>query len=116
MKPLVTEFESKGFIHSQIKREGDIALFKRTRDKKDHYEVIRVKSHDGFKIPGTELFSDPAEYHPGDKAWGNDGWTYTNKCKAEEKFNELVFDVKFTKVLKAAKEVMETCIDGKPFT
>lgn len=91
MNTLATEFTKLGWNHQQITRRDNIAIYKRWKEGglDPHYEVIRVKSHNGFKIPGTDQMSDPAEYYPGENAWGKDGFTCMTWNEAMDKFVDL---------------------------
>jgi len=95
MKTLPTTFTSKGFDHQQVERIGNIALYARSREGggQEHFEVIRIKSHNGFKIPGTDDLAPPAEMYPTAEQWGTNGWTMNDKEKALEKFRELTKSV-----------------------
>lgn len=89
MKQLETEFTRLQWHHRQILREENIAIYERSKDGNLHYEVIRIKSHNGFKLPSGEVTS-PAEYYPGDNAWGVDGFTLPNSVAARAKFEDLI--------------------------
>lgn len=92
MKILEKEFTSKGWIHQQITRSDNVAIYKRWKDGglDPHYEVVKVKSHSGFKIPGTENMSEPSEYYPGENAWGRDGFTCSTWNEAMDKMQEIL--------------------------
>lgn len=51
------------------------------------FEVIRVRRREGFRIHGR--FVEPAEVYPKSKAWGVDGFTFTGRNKAWDKFFEM---------------------------
>lgn len=91
MKPLDPAFTKSGWQFQQLRREGNTALFQRWKPEglPPHYEVVRIRSHNGFKIPGTDKISDPAEYYPGDTAWGRDGFTFVSMETAITKFDTL---------------------------
>jgi hypothetical protein len=92
-KPLRINFVKKGFEFSLVKREGDLAIYKKQKpeQKTFSFEVICIKRHNGYTIAGTVM--EPAETYPGDSQWGIYGFTYTDLAEAEEKFNELKSNV-----------------------
>lgn len=89
---LKTNFSKNSFDHKQIKRIGNIALYERqkTGTRKPHYEVIRIRNHNGFVIPGTNEKAPPAEYYPSAEKWGVDGFTHNDLNSAEIKFAEWI--------------------------
>lgn len=90
-KPLPKEFRRDGFNYRQIAREGDVALYEQTwlscAERGRSYEVIRIRRREGFRI-GTR-FVESAEVYPASKLWGADGFTFTNRNKAWDKFFEM---------------------------
>lgn len=95
MKILELNFIKSDWSHEQIKRSGDVAIYKRWKEEgkfpaslKPHYEVIVIKSHNGYLVGG--VYVEPAETYPGSSSWGKLGWSYDSLKKAEEKFNSLL--------------------------
>lgn len=90
MKPLKSNFLLKGFTFSLIKREGDRAIYKKTRAVDNcsfvGFEVIKVGKHNGYNIGG--VFVEPSEMYPGDSLWGRKGFTFTSLEQAEKFFTE----------------------------
>ena len=93
MKPLPVEFDRKGWHFKQLKREGMIAIYLRTKPGEhtliESYEVIEIitepdKFRFGKSIPVHERY-------PGDEEWGKYGWTYRSLSGAQSKFKRLVF-------------------------
>lgn len=86
MKILPKKFTQLGYTLEQIKRENDIAIYKRT--KKDQsfpeFEVIKIKGHPGYEIAGHKIGA--AESYPGAKAFGTLGWSFISLEDAEKKF------------------------------
>lgn len=81
MRTGTTEFEKYGFAHRQVFREGDVAVFERSRiggaDAQTHYEAVRIKPHEAFVLHGNAI---PAgESYPSSEKWGQDGFTYQDK-------------------------------------
>jgi hypothetical protein len=92
MKTIPETFTKSGWHFRQIERRGEWAIFQRHACREDariHYEVVRIRSHNGFKIPGTETMADPAEIYPSDNVWGRDGFTLPTITTAREKFEQL---------------------------
>lgn len=92
MKALTTEFKSHGFDYKQVKRDGDVAIFSKTKPNQsgESYEVVRVKKYPTYAIAGVEI--PEHESLPGDESWGDDGFTFTDLEKAKEKFYKLFAD------------------------
>jgi len=59
MKKLEKTFTKKGFIYKQINRVGNKAIYTQKRDDSQsvvtRYEVIVIKSHDGYEIEGNKI-------------------------------------------------------------
>ena len=89
VKPLPTTFRSGGFKFRQLAREGEVALFEKTKGRKDcSYEVVRVLRRNariafGKMLPACEVI-------PSSERWGKDGWTYRDLVRARNKFCERV--------------------------
>jgi len=102
-KPLRKEFRRDGFTYRQIAREGDVALFEQRRtgcpDAAVCFEVIRVRRREGFRI--GDRFVEPAEVYPPSERWGVDGFTFTDRNKAWDKF----FEISLEKPAMEGKEV-----------
>lgn len=91
MKKLETTFAQKGWTLNFIKRQDNIAIYERQKEGvPSHFEVVRIKSHNGFQIPGTDQRSEPAEYYPSENSWGVDGFTLHTQGEAEVKMMVLV--------------------------
>jgi hypothetical protein len=91
MKQIETQFTQKGWQLTQRHRVYDIAIFERVKETVEpHYEVVRIKSHNGFQIPGTDRMSEPAEYYPSEKSWGVDGFTFSSMEEASAKMHKLL--------------------------
>lgn len=85
MNPLPTQFDGradqKGFQFSQIKREGDVALFEKRKPGwlKPKYEVVIVQKcpertwPNGLTTPAHEIMPSPEE-------WGTLGWSPATLC------------------------------------
>ena len=97
------EFRRDGFHYRQIAREGNAAIYEQTwpgcAEPSPSYEVIRIRRREGFQIGGR--FVEPAEVYPNSEAWGVDGFTFTNRNKAWDKF----FEMSLEEPAKIGKEV-----------
>ncbi len=78
MKILPTELSSKGFTYRQVQRVGNVAVY----SQHDHplsvpgaYEVIIIKSHDGYTLMGN--YVAPAEMYPSAGLFGKIAWSYS---------------------------------------
>jgi hypothetical protein len=91
---LPIRFRHNGFDYRQIAREGDAAIYEQRwagcAEPSVCYEVIRIRRRDGFQI--GEKFIEPYEVYPNSNAWGADGFTFTDRCKAWDKFFEISLD------------------------
>ena len=100
MKTIPETFPKLGWNFRQIKRKGDLAIFERSKPETlPHYEVVRIRQHQGFQIPGTDEVAEPAELYPGNTAWGRDGFTLNTIEEAEAKFQKIV-DGRLIEILK----------------
>ena len=92
MKKLEKEFTKKGFKFTQVARKGNAAIYKQVnaklKDSKPNYEVIQIKSHNGYEIGGSKIAA--AEVYPGSTQWGLLGWTYQDLPTAEKRFKKLI--------------------------
>jgi len=102
-KPLHKEFRRDGFNYRQVAREGDIALYEQRwtgcPESAVCFEVIRVRQREGFQIDGR--FVEPAEIYPASELWGVDGFTFTERNRAWDKF----FEISLEEPARTGKEV-----------
>lgn len=79
MKPLATEFSSKGWSFRQVARKEHAAIYRREREcgGAENFEVIVVRRHDGHLWPNGN-FTPPGERFPPDSQWGSLGWTFSS--------------------------------------
>lgn len=89
-KPIPPRFTRSGWLHEQLARVGDVALFRRS--KKDsgapHFELVIITRHNGYSIAGNQIA--PAEVYPAPEHWGSKGWTFTDEAAANRRFNHRV--------------------------
>jgi hypothetical protein len=90
-EPLEKEFHRDGCQYRQIAREGDAAIYEQAwlgcAEPSPSYEVIRIRRREGFQI--GRRFVEPAEVYAPSKLWGVDGFTFTNRNTARDKFFEI---------------------------
>ena len=90
-KLLAKEFRRGGFHYRQIAREGNAAIYEQawlgSAEPSPSYEVVRIRHREGFQIGSR--FVRAAEVYPNSEAWGVDGFTFTNRNKAWDKFFEM---------------------------
>ena len=87
MKTIPEKFTKKGYKHILVKREENVAIFKRhsvSSSKKYHYEVVIISSHNGITINGNYI--EPGELYPSSSQWGDVGWTCLDLEAAERRF------------------------------
>ena len=90
MKKLPAVFRSGGFDFKLLARDGDIALFRKTKPRLrfESLEVVIIQRHETFEIEGKLI---PAGEHlPSSEQWGVKGWTYSDRLSADRKFNQLI--------------------------
>ena len=89
MKKLEKSFTRKKFQYDQIYRKNNLAIYTQTHleSKGLTFEVIVIKSHNGYEIAGTKI--EPSEIYPGDNQWGVLGWTYQTLEAAKNKLKKL---------------------------
>jgi len=88
-KVLATDFKKAHFQFTQVKREGDVAIYKKhaipfvSRPKafSGGYEVIIITRHEGYAYAGVAF--EPAEVYPSSEQWGSKGWTEKTLSGAE---------------------------------
>jgi len=102
MKPLETtiRFTGDGLGHNavilnQIKREGDVAIYSRTRErigKLEGYEVIVIRHREGktYQIAGKTITATEHEACPSANEFGPYGKFCIDLKRAEEIFNQWV--------------------------
>ena len=88
-KMIPTQFNKKGFVYTQLKREGARAIFEQTRpDSAVHnYEVVKIGRHNGYVMGGVTI--EPSETYPGSSLWGITAWTCTSLDAAMQRYASL---------------------------
>lgn len=88
-KTIPTQFKKKGFTYTQLKRDGNKAIFQQTRagTALNNYEVVKLGRHNGYVMGGS--FIEPAETYPGSSLWGIAGWTCTSMDDAMRRYDAL---------------------------
>lgn len=89
-KELPKLFSIKGFNYKQIHRDYEWAIYERHRIGSDHphYEVIRIRKHNGYSVGDGHI--EPSEYYPSSEEWGTYGFTFSDKQDAFDKFDRLL--------------------------
>lgn len=96
-------FSSTPRVFTLLKRENDVAIYKRTIEVTgsfEGYEVFKVTRHNGYELGGQVV--KPAESYPGSTAFGKTAFFVMTRKRAEEKMHELI-----TKQLEKEKEAIE---------
>lgn len=90
---LPLEFSSCGFDFQQVERDGDLAIYQKTRKsgKWTGFEVVRIRSHDGYTIAGN--YCPPAEMYPSNEKWGVDGFSCSTIADARKRLANLRSEV-----------------------
>jgi len=91
MKKLEKKFTNKGFSFKQIIREDNVAIYEQklidNENPTPRYEVIIIKSHNGYEINGTKF--PPSEMYPSSTQWGKNGWTCLDMQAAQKRFKKV---------------------------
>lgn len=89
MRILEKSFDRKGFRYEQVYRKENRAIYTQTIPDVGSltYEVIVIKSHNGYEIAGTQIL--PSEVYPSSNQWGDTGWTYQTLEQAQNKMKQL---------------------------
>lgn len=96
MRILEKSFDRKGFRYEQVYRKDNRAIYTQTIPDVGSlaysfhsrtYEVIVIKSHNGYEIAGTQIL--PSEVYPSSNQWGDTGWTYQTLEEAQNKIKQL---------------------------
>lgn len=91
MKVLETQFTKKGFRYTQVKREGDIAIYEQYQNsigKVVGFEVFRIAKNKAYMIAGNIIPDQEAV--PGNEKWGTEGFTCGSLASAEIRFQQLL--------------------------
>ena len=91
MKILEKKFTNKNFSYKQIIRENNVAIYEQKLidppDSNKRYEVIIIKSHDGYEINGNKIA--PSEMYPSANHWGVLGWTCLDLEAAQKRYKKV---------------------------
>lgn len=102
MKVLETQFTKRNVTYTQIKREGNVAVYSYSPANEPGrirgYETIIIVPHDAYVIHGNPV--EAGESYPGDAAFGKTGWSYLKLENALDKFTQ----VQQTLVMRAEKK------------
>ena len=88
MKPLPDNFHSDGFDFRILRRGGDVALVVKSKPGgTSSYEVVRL-----IHVPARQMFGRLVPAHeamPASEQWGQRGWSYPDRDRAEAKYRKL---------------------------
>lgn len=89
VEPLPAVIRSDGFSLEQIKRAGNLAIYRKIKGPEySGYEVVKVRVCKAKQING---YSYPdREFYPSSEEWGTYGWTYGTLEAAQAKFEALL--------------------------
>jgi hypothetical protein len=88
MKTLPTAFRHDGFEFTQLERNGQIAIFRKSKPAYHHYEVVIIQCEQERTFPNG-LTTPAHERMPGNEEWGWHGWSCQDFDRAIAKFNSL---------------------------
>ena len=88
-KTIPAQFKKKGFVYTQLKREGNKAIFQQTRADSalNNYEVVKIGRHNGYVMGGSHI--EPSETYPGSSLWGITAWTCCSIEDAMRRYDAL---------------------------
>ena len=89
MRPLPRKFTDRGWGFQQLKRDGLIALFLKTKTpvggrQIETFEIIKINENKERECHGSILCA--RESYPPSAAWGMSGWSTSSNERAEEMF------------------------------
>jgi len=87
IRKLPKEIKHGKLLLTQIKREGDIAIYMEP-DYKNNFEVVIIRTSKPHFMDDTG--HDLVELYPCNTLWGKFGFTYSSLESAEKKFDELI--------------------------
>lgn len=89
-KPIPLEHRADGFIHTQIERTGDVAIYdKKTKQGQPRgFEVIIVRIAPERRFPNG-IITPIREFYPSPNDWGTYAWTLPTLKRAQEKSETL---------------------------
>lgn len=89
MEPLSTRIEHTGFTLTQVRRDGNFAVYAQSRGGRvTSYEVIEVQRRKAETIAGRAY--PEREAYPGNELWGRAAWTVMDRHEALERLANLV--------------------------
>lgn len=81
-------------IFTQLKREGNVALYRRDRVSTGHtfgFEVVVLKTvKAGQPLPGGNVVKADYESYPGPSAFGRSAWFFMSEADAELKMDKVI--------------------------
>ena len=96
MKTLSKQIVRGHFVYTQLKRDGDVAIYEQQKKRSPksaclRYEVIRItRAQRNLYIGDTLIHEMGDEIYPASSQWGIYGWTFLTLKDAESKFQCLL--------------------------
>lgn len=89
MEPLPLKFEKSQWLHTQLARRGQYALYERKKETspRPHYEVILIGVFQEAELHGRKI--EAHEFYPGSTAFGKSAWSFHDLAEATQRFNVL---------------------------
>lgn len=100
MKTVSKTFTRDGFTFRQIRRAGDLALYRKHKvgagGNIQSFEVIRIqKATQPATLPSGATVQAGDELYPASSKWGKAGWTYQTEEQAQKAFEDRLEEIKF---------------------
>ena len=94
MKTLPTKFRKDGFLFQQLKRDGDLSLYRKTKDAIGgpivSWEIVRIRTAaSAYTFPNGSIVEAGDESYPGNESWGSHGFTYSDEETARKRFKQM---------------------------
>ena len=116
----VTNADGSGdHIFTQLKREGNVCLYSRTKVENNRpmgYEVITTKTVKAGTVyaKGAKPTEKDTESYPGGESFGKTAWFFLNKKLAEKRFSALVKGINQTKPIPTDEPVVTSVVKTVP--
>ena len=93
---LLEDFVKNTFYYEQVKRYGNIAIYKQRLRKGEGglaYEIFHVREREEMELFGN--ICPAAEYGPSNEDFGSQAWSMPTLSRAEIKLSELIDSDRF---------------------
>lgn len=89
MTPLAPTFRADGFDFEQVEREGDLAIYRKTKgENQEGFELIVIQKRAEHTWPNGNT-TPPHEAYPSSESWGTSGFTFNALTDARHRLNAL---------------------------